>query len=354
MKDPPLEANYFCILGIMLVVLPLAAWLLASTPFLVLGFVFLPVPVGIVLLSVLVIYSIKIATIAAHVKLDAALVGEKAKLPRLRLRWFERLVAKMRGQPPPTFTKKDRRGRDKEEETGVRSYVREMLALEKVADDDDGEEGETALRLKAIAAVVMCSLCCMASCVALFRGEAWLTVMRSALARLLRGLVIDFELSWGWPRSFSWPSLHPTGSVQLGLALGSVALEPALGLFALLYSRARAENMKHHRLPRSALSFTRVTLLGLSQRIDREVAPKGGDWQVKRPDIQRFGPTLEFAKRTRAKKLELSGCGLSGRWRPCRSRARITHAARRNRIGDFSHVPRSCGVQARFPSRSAA
>ena len=336
MKDPPLEANYFCILGIMLVVLPLAAWLLASTPFLVLGFVFLPVPVGIVLLSVLVIYSIKIATIAAHVKLDAALDGEKAKLPRLRLRWFERLVAKMRREPPPTF--KDQRGF--EEETGVRSYVRQMLALEKVA-DDDGEEGETALRLKAIAAVVMCSLCCMASCVALFRGEAWLTVMRSALARLLRGLVVDFALSWGWPRSFSWPSLHPTGSVQLGLALGSVALEPALGLFALLYSRARAENMKHHRLPRSALSFTRVTLLGLSQRIDREVAPKGGDWQVKRPDIQRFGPTLEFAKRTRAKKLELSSCGLSGTWRPCRSRARITRATRRNRIGDFSHVPRS-------------
>ena len=328
MKDPPLEANYFCILGIMLVVLPLAAWLLASTPFLVLGFVFLPVPVGIVLLSVLVIYSIKIATIAAHVKLDAALVGEKAKLPRLRL------------------------CNSKEEETGVRSYVRQMLALEKVADDDDGEEGETALRLKAIAAVVMCSLCCMASCVALFRGEAWLTVMRSALARLLRGLVVDFALSWGWPRSFSWPSLHPTGSVQLGLALGSVALEPALGLFALLYSRARAENMKHHRLPRSALSFTRVTLLGLSQRIDREVAPKGGDWQVKRPDIQRFGPILEFAKRTRAKKLELSSCGLSGRWRPCRSHARITHATRWNRIGDFSHVPRSRNVQARFPSRS--
>ena len=333
MKDPPLEANYFCILGIMLVVLPLAAWLLASTPFLVLGFVFLPVPVGIVLLSVLVIYSIKIATIAAHVKLDAALVGEKAELPRLRL---------CNGKEEE----------EEEEETGVRSYVRQMLALEKVADDDDGEEGETTLRLKAIAAVVMCSLCCMASCVALFRGEAWLTVMRSALARLLRGLVVDFELSWGWPRSFSWPSLHPTGSVQLGLALGSVALEPALGLFALLYSRARAENMKHHRLPRSALSFTRVTLLGLSQRIDREVAPKGGDWQVKRPDIQRFGPTLEFAKRTRAKKLELSSCGLSGTWRPCRSHARITHTTRRNRIGDFSHVPHSCDVQARFPSRS--
>ena len=261
MKDPPLEANYFCILGIMLVVLPLAAWLLASTPFLVLGFVFLPVPVGIVLLSVLVIYSIKIATIAAHVKLDAALVGEKAKLPRLQL---------CNGYG---------------EEKGIRSFVRQMLALEKVADDDDGEEGETTLRLKAISAVFMCSLCCMASCVALFRGEAWLTVMRSALARLLRGLVVDFALSWGWPRSFSWPSLHPTGSVQLGLALGSVALEPALGLFALLYSRARAENMKHHRLPRSALSFTRVTLLGLSQRIDREVAPKGGDFTVKRPAI---------------------------------------------------------------------
>ena len=335
MKDPPLEANYFCILGIMLVVLPLAAWLLASTPFLVLGFVFLPVPVGIVLLSVLVIYSIKIATIAAHVKLDAALVGEKAKLPRLRL-----------------CNGKEEEEEEEEEETGVRSYVRQMLALEKVADDDDGEEGETTLRLKAISAVFMCSLCCMASCVALFRGEAWLTVMRSALARLLRGLVVDFALSWGWPRSFSWPSLHPTGSVQLGLALGSVALEPALGLFALLYSRARAENMKHHRLPRSALSFTRVTLLGLSQRIDREVAPKGGDWQVKRPDIQRFGPTLEFAKRTRAKKLELSSCGLSGTWRPCRSHARITHATRRKRIEDFSHVPRSRDVQARFPSRS--
>ena len=126
----------------------------------------------------------------------------------------------------------------------------------------------------------------------------------------------------------------------------------ALGLFALLYSRARAENMKHHRLPRSALSFTRVTLLGLSQRIDREVAPKGGGYDVKRPDIQRFGPILEFVKRTRAETLRLSGCGLSGRWRPCRSRARITHATRRNRIGDFSHVPRSCDVQARFPSRS--
>ena len=169
---------------------------------------------------------------------------------------------------------------------------------------------------------------------------------------VVRRIVVDFALSWGWPRSFSWPSLHPTGSVQLGLALGSVALEPALGLFALLYSRARAENMKHHRLPRSALSFTRVTLLGLSQRIDREVAPKGGGFRVKRPDIQRFGPILEFAKRTRAKELELSSCGLSGTWRPCRSHARMTRATRRKPIGDFSHVPRSRDVQARFPSRS--
>ena len=70
------------------------------------------------------------------------------------------------------------------------------------------------------------------------------------------------------------------------LTLGSVALEPALGLFALLYSRARAENMKHHRLPRSALSFTRVTLLGLSQRIDREVAPKQNRLAVFRGDAE--------------------------------------------------------------------
>ena len=62
--------------------------------------------------------------------------------------------------------------------------------------------------------------------------------------------------------------------------------------------------------------------------------------------------TDDIAAFTKLTELRLWGMDLKGTF--VDTRARSAHATRRNRIGDFSHVPRSCDVQAQFPSRSAA
>ena len=55
----------------------------------------------------------------------------------------------------------------------------------------------------------------------------------------------------------------------------------------------------------------------------------------------------ELVRLTNLEVVDLSQNSWTGR-----SRSRMLHATRRKRIGDFSHVPRSCDVQALFPSRS--
>ena len=62
--------------------------------------------------------------------------------------------------------------------------------------------------------------------------------------------------------------------------------------------------------------------------------------------------TDDIAAFTKLTELRLWGMDLKGTF--VDTRARSAHATRRNRIGDFSRDPRSCDVQARFPSRSAA
>ena len=59
------------------------------------------------------------------------------------------------------------------------------------------------------------------------------------------------------------------------------------------------------------------------------------------------GVPAELVRLTNLEVVDLSFNELTGR-----SRSRMLHATRRNRIGDFSDVPRSRNVQARFPSRS--
>ena len=59
------------------------------------------------------------------------------------------------------------------------------------------------------------------------------------------------------------------------------------------------------------------------------------------------GVPAELVRLTDLEVVDLSHNELTGR-----SRSRVLRATRRNRIGDFSHVPRSRNVQARFPSRS--
>ena len=59
------------------------------------------------------------------------------------------------------------------------------------------------------------------------------------------------------------------------------------------------------------------------------------------------GVPAELVRLTNLEVVDLSSNELTGR-----SRSRMLHATRRKRIGDFSHVPRSRDVQARFPSRS--
>ena len=61
------------------------------------------------------------------------------------------------------------------------------------------------------------------------------------------------------------------------------------------------------------------------------------------------GVPAELVRLTNLEVVDLSSNELTGR-----SRSRMLHATRRNRIGDFSHVPRSRDVQARSPRRSAA
>ena len=55
----------------------------------------------------------------------------------------------------------------------------------------------------------------------------------------------------------------------------------------------------------------------------------------------------ELVRLTNLEVVDLSSNELTGR-----SRSRMLRATRRNRIGDFSHVPRSHDVQAQSPSRS--
>ena len=60
--------------------------------------------------------------------------------------------------------------------------------------------------------------------------------------------------------------------------------------------------------------------------------------------------TDDIAAFTMLTSLNLYGMDLKGMF--VDTRARSAHAMRRNRIRDFSHVPRSRDVQALFPSRS--
>ena len=60
--------------------------------------------------------------------------------------------------------------------------------------------------------------------------------------------------------------------------------------------------------------------------------------------------TDDIAAFTMLTELCLLGMDLKGTF--VDTRARSAHATRRNRIGDFSHVPLSRDVQAQFPSRS--
>ena len=60
--------------------------------------------------------------------------------------------------------------------------------------------------------------------------------------------------------------------------------------------------------------------------------------------------TDDIAAFTKLTSLNLGGMDLKGTF--VSTRARSARATRRNRIGDFSHVPRSRDVQARFPSRT--
>ena len=60
--------------------------------------------------------------------------------------------------------------------------------------------------------------------------------------------------------------------------------------------------------------------------------------------------TDDIAAFTKLTQLSLMGMDLKGTF--VDTRARSAHATRWKRIGDFSHVPRSRDVQARFPSRS--
>ena len=62
--------------------------------------------------------------------------------------------------------------------------------------------------------------------------------------------------------------------------------------------------------------------------------------------------TDDIAAFTKLTELCLSDMDLKGTF--VDTRARSAHATRQKRIGDFSHVPRFRGAQARFPSRSAA
>ena len=271
---PPLDSNYLTYSVTAVFAVMLALWLVAASPFLVLGLsVFAPV-------------------------LIMFLVGGLAGL------YFVQITAK-RGIAKITA------GADKEEKT-------------KEAEEADAVEGEESelLRLKIFFVMILCSLCSLADFATIYTSgrTGWAAIAGDAMQNARNALRTDLSFSVSWPPpSLAWPSLHAIANVQLAVTIGLLALQPLLVLFSVLYNKHLSRwgwSKRHHRAVRRMQRFVNVVAVGFAIAVDRYLQPQG-EWEEKRPDITEWEPILEYARRTQTTELLLSNCGFRGRETVC-------------------------------------